>query len=139
MAHYQKKSHVLSKLSISCIVRRIYRVNSNCYVCVLRSKMLFQINNCDSFLFCLYQKLKIHSNNYSSLTITQKMMTTQNPKHILLILIIFSADVSISCRLLESGENCPMCSNPVKVDYLQMVKDPKSFLFASDVEPSTIE
>lgn len=67
------------------------------------------------------------------------MLTAQNPKHILLILIVFSADVSISCRLLESGENCPMCSNPVKVNYLQIVKDPKPFLFAADVEPSAIE
>lgn len=32
-------------------------------------------------------------------------------------------------RLLEAGENCPMCSNPVKVDYLQIVEDPKPFLF----------
>lgn len=31
--------------------------------------------------------------------------------------------------LLKSGENCPMCSNPVKVDDLQIIDDPKPLLF----------
>jgi len=35
-------------------------------------------------------------------------------------------------RLLEFGENCPMCSNPVNIDYLQIVENPKVFLFPEE-------
>ncbi|XP_050433820.1 WD repeat-containing protein 19 [Adelges cooleyi] len=46
----------------------------------------------------------------------------------------FPAIYSEFVRLLESGENCPMCSNPVKVNYLQTIEDPRSLLFADDNE-----
>lgn len=50
----------------------------------------------------------------------------------ILRIIIFKIIYHLLFRLLESGENCPMCSNPIKVDYLQMVEDPKSFLFTDE-------